>query len=91
MLENIEYVGLWFAAVLLGLDASWHFTACRIKDKSMKPCLYKQIGMLKQTSDMMKLATTTIHDSSSIITKLINDCYNESDIDNKVQILYQRN
>ena len=33
---------------------------------------------------------TTIHDSS-IITKLINDCYNESDIDNKVQILYKIN
>jgi hypothetical protein len=34
---------------------------------------------------------TTIHDNSSIITKLINDCYNESDIDNKVQILYKIN
>ena len=42
------------------------------------------------TNNMMKLATTTIH-GSSIITKLINDCYNESDIDNKVQILYKIN
>jgi len=35
---------------------------------------------------MNKLATT-----SSIITKSIEDCYNESDIDNKVQILYKIN
>ncbi len=48
MLENIAYVGLGFAAVLLGLEAAWHFTACKIKDKSIKPCLYKQIGILKQ-------------------------------------------
>ena len=42
---------------------------------------------------MNKLATTTattIH-HSSIITKLIEDCYNESDIDNKVQILSKIN
>ena len=48
MLENIAYVGVGFAAVLLGLEAAWHFTACKIKDKSIKPCLYKQIGILKQ-------------------------------------------
>ena len=48
MIENIAYVGLEFAAVLLGLEAAWHFTACKINDKSIKPCLYKQIGILKQ-------------------------------------------
>ena len=48
MIENIAYVGLGFAAVLLGLEAAWHFTACKINDKSIKPCLYKQIGILKQ-------------------------------------------
>jgi hypothetical protein len=47
MLENIAYMGLAFAAVLLGLEAAWHFTACRIKDKTIKPCLYKQTGVLK--------------------------------------------
>jgi hypothetical protein len=41
---------------------------------------------------MNKLTTTrTIHHSSSIITKLVQDCYNESDIDNKVQILFKIN
>ncbi len=26
---------------------AWHFTACKIHDKSIKPCFYKQIGLLK--------------------------------------------
>ena len=55
MLENIAYAGLGFAAVLLGLEAAWHFTACKIKDKSIKPCLYKQIGILKQKPKGMDL------------------------------------
>jgi len=38
---------------------------------------------------MSKLATAIHH--RSIITRLIEDCYNESDIDNKVQILYKVN
>jgi hypothetical protein len=38
---------------------------------------------------MNKLATAIHH--SSIITKLIEGCYNESDIDNKVQILFKIN
>ena len=37
---------------------------------------------------MIKLATSTVH-HRSIITKLIEECYNESDIDNKVHILYK--
>ena len=53
MLENIAYMGLGFAAVLLGLEAAWHFTACRIKDKTINPCLYKQTGVLKQKGKRM--------------------------------------
>jgi hypothetical protein len=34
MLENIAYVGLGFAAVFFALEAAWHFTACKIHDKS---------------------------------------------------------
>ena len=60
MLENIAYVGLGFVAVLLGLEAAWHFTACKINDKSIKPCLYKQIGILKQNGTS-KLTAVTIH------------------------------
>ena len=55
MEPNIAYVGLGFASVLLGLEAAWHFTVCKIKDKSIKPCLYKQIGILKQKGKGMDL------------------------------------
>jgi hypothetical protein len=47
MLENIAYVGMGFATVFLALEAAWHFTACKIKHQPIKPCLYKQIGILK--------------------------------------------
>ena len=55
MLENIVYIGVGFAAALLGLEAAWHFTACKIHDKSIKPCLYKQIGILKQKGKRMQI------------------------------------
>jgi hypothetical protein len=41
---------------------------------------------------MNKPATTTMHyssSSSSITKKLVQGCYNESDMDNKVQILFK--
>jgi hypothetical protein len=47
MFENIASIGLGFAAVFLGLELSWHFTACKIHDKSIKPCFYKQVGLLR--------------------------------------------
>ena len=40
---------------------------------------------------MNKPTTTVTMHNSSIITKLVRDCYNESDIDNKVQMLYKIN
>ena len=55
MLENLAYVGVGFAAVFLALEAAWHFTACKINDGSIKPCLYKQIGILKQKGKGMDL------------------------------------
>jgi len=47
MFENIAYIGISFAAVFLSLEAAWHFTACKIHDKSIKPCFYKQVGLLR--------------------------------------------
>jgi hypothetical protein len=35
-----------FAGTFLALEAAWHFTACKIKDKTIKPCLYKQIRLV---------------------------------------------
>jgi hypothetical protein len=36
VLENIAYLGLGFATVFLALEAAWHFTACKIHDKSTR-------------------------------------------------------
>jgi hypothetical protein len=46
MIENLTYVAIGFATTFLALEAAWHFTACKIKDKTIKPCFYKQIGLL---------------------------------------------
>ena len=41
---------------------------------------------------MNKPTTTTMHYSSSSVTKkLVQDCYNETDVDNKIQILFKIN
>jgi hypothetical protein len=45
MLENIAYFGIGFVTVFLALEAAWHFTACKIHDKSIKPCMYKQVKL----------------------------------------------
>ena len=47
MFENIVYIGLGFAAAFFALESAWHFTACKIHDRTIKPCFYKQIGLLK--------------------------------------------
>lgn len=48
MIENLAYLAIGFTTTFLTLEAAWHFTACKIHDKTIKPCLYKQIGILKQ-------------------------------------------
>jgi hypothetical protein len=47
VLENLAYVAIGFVTTFMALEAAWHFAACKIKDKSIKPCLYKQIGILR--------------------------------------------
>ena len=49
MLENLNlliYVALGFVISYLALEGGWHFTACRIKDKSIPPCVFKQAKTL---------------------------------------------
>lgn len=56
MLENLDvvlYVVLGFAISYLALEGAWHFTACRIKDKSITPCIFKQIKTRFITSSRM--------------------------------------
>jgi len=45
VIEYIIYPAIGFAATLFGLEGAWHFTACKIRDKSMKPCIYKQMRL----------------------------------------------
>jgi len=46
MFENISlalYVLVGFVPTYFGLEIAWHFTACRIRDKAIKPCIFKQV------------------------------------------------
>jgi hypothetical protein len=57
MLENLTlsaaYVTLGFAIGYLALEGGWHFTACKIKEKSIPPCIFKQVKtILIATSKM---------------------------------------
>jgi mannose/fructose/N-acetylgalactosamine-specific phosphotransferase system component IIC len=54
--ESIAYIALGFTTALLSLEAVWHFTACKIHDKSIKPCFYKQIRLLEWRSNMLVIA-----------------------------------
>jgi hypothetical protein len=48
MLESLViYPIIGFMTAYLALEVAWHFTACKIKDKTIKPSLFKQIGLLK--------------------------------------------
>jgi hypothetical protein len=49
MFESLAlYPVIGFAAAYLALEIAWHFTACKIKDKTIKPCMFKQVVLLKQ-------------------------------------------
>jgi len=53
MIENILYLIIGFAATYLSLEVAWHFSACRVKDNKIKPCMFKEIRnvlMASQTS-----------------------------------------
>jgi len=45
MFENLLYPSIGFATTLLALETTWHFTACKITDKKIKPCLFKQVKL----------------------------------------------
>jgi hypothetical protein len=57
MIENLAYVIIGFAATYLSLELAWHFTACRIKDKKIRPCMFKEIKtvlMISQTNPSLR-------------------------------------
>jgi hypothetical protein len=43
--ESLIFIGIGFVATLLALEIGWHFTACSVNDKTMKPCLFKKIKL----------------------------------------------
>ena len=43
MIENVLYVVMGFVITYLSLELAWHFTACGIKDKKIRPCMFKEI------------------------------------------------
>ncbi|MGA9172233.1 MAG: hypothetical protein WBZ20_19005 [Nitrososphaeraceae archaeon] len=43
MIENFLYVLMGFVITYLSLEVAWHFTACGIKDKKIRPCMFKEI------------------------------------------------
>ena len=43
MIENFLYVLMGFVITYLSLELAWHFTACGIKDKKIRPCMFKEI------------------------------------------------
>jgi hypothetical protein len=45
MIEYLIYPAIGFVATLLGLEVAWYFAACRIPDKTIKPCIYKQVKL----------------------------------------------
>jgi hypothetical protein len=47
MFENLVYpIIIGFVATLLGLEVAWHCTACKISDKTIKPCMFKQVKVM---------------------------------------------
>jgi hypothetical protein len=46
MFENLVYPAVGFVVTLVGLEAAWHFTVCKIPDKRVKPCMYKQVKLV---------------------------------------------
>jgi hypothetical protein len=42
-LDLVMYPTIGFFVSYLALETAWHFTACRIGDKAMQPCIFKQV------------------------------------------------
>jgi hypothetical protein len=43
VIESLLYVVIGFVVTYMSLELAWHFSACRIKDKKIRPCMFKEI------------------------------------------------
>jgi hypothetical protein len=41
--NNLLYLIAGFIFTYLSLEVAWHYTACRIKDNKIRPCVFKEI------------------------------------------------
>jgi hypothetical protein len=49
MLDNIAlamYFVTGYIITYFALEIAWHFAACRLENKTMRPCLFKQVKMV---------------------------------------------
>jgi hypothetical protein len=53
VIESIAYIAIGFASAFFSLEAVWHFTACKIQDRTIKPCFYKQIRLVEWKSNIL--------------------------------------
>jgi len=65
MFENLAYVVIGFLPTFLVLEAAWHFTAGKIKDKTIEHSLYKQIGILRWRKDM-RLTAARVQEEQAV-------------------------
>jgi hypothetical protein len=54
MFENIVYPIIGFTGTLVALEVAWHFTACKIPDKTIKPCMFKQVKTMVVPSSIRR-------------------------------------
>ena len=52
VIESLLYVVIGFVVTYLSLELAWHFSACRIKDKKMRPCMFKEIKTVLTVSQI---------------------------------------
>jgi hypothetical protein len=52
-LNLVAYVTIGFAISYLALEGGWHFTACKIKEKSIPPCVFKQVKTMLIANNKM--------------------------------------
>jgi hypothetical protein len=53
MIDSIAYIAIGFPSAFFSLEAVWHLTACRIQDRTIKPCFYKQIRLVDWKSNIL--------------------------------------
>jgi hypothetical protein len=54
MFENIVYPIIGFTGTLVALEVAWHFTACKISDKTIKLWMFKQVASVVVPSSVRR-------------------------------------